>query len=419
MSFGKCFRYALLTVACALTFVSGAFAQGAPVKVGIGLSLTGGSASPGKMLLAAIEIWRDDVNAKGGLLGRQVEIIHYDDQSTPSNVPGIYTKLIAVDKVDLLLGPYATNFVAPAMPTIMQHNKMTLSLTAIGINRHFNYPKYFSMVPVGPDGVNAFSKGFFEIAAAQKPKPQTVAILAADAEFARSASDGARAELKKHGFKVVYDQSYPPPTTDFTPMVRAIQATNADIVYIAAYPPDNVGIIRAANEINLQPKMFGGAMIGMLITPIRVQLGPAANGLVISETFLPSPKLQFAGLDSLMSRYQAKAGELKTDPIGYAFVPMGYAAGQVLARAVTETKSLDHDKLAGYIRSNKFDTVVGAVAFGKDGEWSAPRQFTTQVQNVVPNNLDQFRDGAKTPILWPPEYKNGNIIYPYADARKK
>jgi len=120
-----------------------------------------------------------------------------------------------------------------------------------------------------------------------------------------------------------------------------------------------------------------------------------------------------------MKRYQAKAPELKTDPIGYAFVPMGYAAGQILAKAVTETKSLDHDKLAAYVRSNKFDTVVGTISFGKDGEWSQPRQFTTQLQNVAPNNLDQFRDGSKTPILWPPEYKNGDFIYPYADARKK
>ena len=231
--------------------VSGALAQSGPIKVGVGLALTGAGASPGKMLLAALELWRDDVNAKGGMLGRKVELIHYDDQSTPANVPGIYTKLITVDKVDLLLGPYATNFVAPAMPTIMQHNKMTISLTAIGINRHFNYDKYFSMVPVGPEGVNSFSIGFFELAAQQKPKPQTVAILAADAEFARSASDGAREEAKKRGFKIIYDQSYPPATTDFTPMVRAVQAANPDIFYVAAYPPDNVGIIRAANEIKL------------------------------------------------------------------------------------------------------------------------------------------------------------------------
>jgi len=414
---------ALRTFAAALLatlfIVSGALAQGGPVKVGIGLSLTGGSASPGKMLLAALELWRDDVNAKGGLLGRKVELIHYDDQSTPSNVPGIYTKLITVDKVDLLLGPYATNFVAPAMPTIMQNNKLTISLTAIGINRHFNYDKYFSMVPVGPDGVNAFSKGFFEVAAKQNPKPQTVAILAADAEFARAASDGARQELKRHGFKLIYDQSYPPPTTDFTPMVRAVQAANPDIFYVAAYPPDNVGIIRAANEVGLTPKMFGGAMIGMLITPIRVQLGPVANGLVISETFLPSPKLQFPGLDNLMQRYQAKAPELKTDPIGYAFVPIGYSAGQTLAQAVEAAKSLDHNKIAEQMRKLTFKTVIGDIAFGKDGEWSKPRQFTTQLQNVAPNNLDQFRDGSRTPILWPDDYKSGNVIYPYADARKK
>lgn len=419
----KTCRNALRALAAALLLsllaAGGALAQSGPIKVGVGLALTGAGAPAGKMILASLEIWRDDVNAKGGLLGRQVELIHYDDQSTPSSVPGIYTKLITVDKVDLLMGPYATNFVAPAMPTIIQNNKMTISFTAIGINRHFNYPKYFSMVPVGPEGVDSFSIGFFEVAAAQKPKPQTVAFLAADAEFARSAVDAAREQAKKRGFKVVYDQSYPPATTDFTPMVRAIQASNADIVYIGAYPPDNVGIVRAANEVGLNPKMFGGAMIGMLITPIKVQLGPITNGLVIVETFVPSSKLQFAGLDSVMKRYQAKAGELKTDPLGYAFVPIGYGAGQILAKAVTETKSLDHDKLAAYMKTATFDTVVGEVKFAADGEWTKARQLTTQFQNVQPNDLNQFRDGSKQPILWPPEFKSGEMIYPYADARKK
>jgi branched-chain amino acid transport system substrate-binding protein len=198
-----------------------------------------------------------------------------------------------------------------------------------------------------------------------------------------------------------------------------VQSANADIVYVAAYPPDSVGIVRAATEIGLTPKMFGGAMIGMLITPIKVQLGPVTNGLIIGESFVPSPKLSFAGLDDVLKRYQAKAPELKTDPLGYAFVPFGYAAGQVLAQAVADTKSLDHDKLAAYLKSHSFKTVVGEISFGKDGEWSKPRQLTTQFQNVAPNNLDQFRTGSKQPILWPPEYKTGNIIYPYADARKK
>lgn len=410
---------AIATAALALGLTGAAAQDKAPVKVGVSLALTGVVASNGKQMLAALELWRDDVNAKGGMLGRPVELVYYDDQSTPSTVPGIYTKLISVDRVDLLLGPYATNMVAPAMPIIMQHNKMTVSLLAIGINRHFNYPKYFSMVSVGPDGVNAFSKGFFEIAMTQKPRPMTVAIIAADAEFARSASDGAREEAKKRGFKIVYDQSYPPPTQDFTPMVRAIQATNADVVYVAAYPPDSVGIIRAANEIGLQPKLFGGAMIGMMVTPIKVQLGPIANGLVVAETFVPAPTFKFEGLDHLMSRYQAKAKGAGVDPLGYGFVPFGYGAGQVLEQAVSATKSLDHDKLAEYMRKATFKTVAGEFKFGPDGEWTQARQVFTQYRNVSPNNLDQFRSTENNPILWPPEFKTGDLIYPYADARKK
>jgi branched-chain amino acid transport system substrate-binding protein len=258
-----------------LGFLSGAVAQSAdPIRIGMSLALTGAGASPSKVINTALEIWRDDINAKSGLLGRPVELVIYDDQSSPANVPNIYTKLITVDKVDLLLGPYGTNFVAPAMPTIINNQKMTITFTAIGINDKYHYPKYFSMVSTGPEGIDSFSIGFFDMAAAQQPKPRTVAIIAADAEFAQSAADGARSQIKKHGFNLVYDQSYPPSTTDFAPVIRAVQAANPDIVYIGAYPPDNVGIIRAANEIGLRPKIMGGAMIGMLVTPIKVQLGP-------------------------------------------------------------------------------------------------------------------------------------------------
>jgi branched-chain amino acid transport system substrate-binding protein len=390
-----------------------------PIKVGMSLALTGTGAPAGKMLQAAIEIWRDDVNAKGGLLGRPVEIIVYDDQSNPAMVPNLYTKLISVDKADLLLGPYGTNFVAPAMPTIIQNKKMLISYTAIGINDNYHYDKYFSMVPVGSDGVNAFSKGFFEIAAKQNPKPQTVAIIAADAEFAQAAAKGAREELKKHGMKLVYDKSYPPSTTDFTPVMRAVQAANADIVYAGAYPADSVGLVRAANEIGLIPKLFGGALIGQLVTPIKANLGPIQNGIVITESFVPSPKLNFPGLDDLMKRYQAKAAELKTDPIGFAFVPFGYTNGQILDQAVTATKSLDHDVLAKYLHSHTFKTVVGDIEFGKDGEWDKPRMVVTQFQNIEPNNVEQFKSGAKQPILWPDDYKTGEMIYPYENARKK
>jgi branched-chain amino acid transport system substrate-binding protein len=411
--------FAVASLVALFSFTGAAAQSGNPIRIGIGLALTGAGAAPSKVIQTALEIWRDDVNAKGGLLGRPVQLVILDDQSTPANVPNIYTKLITVDKVDLLLGPYGTNFVAPAMPTIIQHNKLTISFTAIGINREFKYPKYFSMVSVGPDGINAFSKGFFEIAAAQNPKPQTVAILAADAEFARASADGAREELKKRGFRIVYDQSYPPATSDFAPVMRAVQASNADIVFIGAYPPDNVGIIRAANEIGLNPKMFGGAMIGMLVTPIKVNLGPIANGLIVGENFAAAMASKYPAAADFLKRYSVKAAAANIDPLGFAWGPFAYGAGQVLAQAVTETKSLDHNVLADYLHKASFKTVAGDFGFAADGEWRTARQVWTQVQNAQPNNLDQWREGKVQPILWPSEYKTGNIIYPYGEARKK
>jgi branched-chain amino acid transport system substrate-binding protein len=390
-----------------------------PIKVGFSMALTGAVAPNGKQNLLALEIWRDDVNAKGGLLGRPVELVYYDDQSNPNNVPGIYTKLLSVDKVDLLIGPYATNMIAPAMPVIMQANKVTISMLGVDVNRRFNYPRYFSMVPGGDEGTLAFSRGWFEIAAAQTPKPKTVALIGADAEFGKTACDGARDNAKAGGFDIIYDKSYPPGTTDMVPVVRAIQAANADLVFGCAYPPDTVGIVRAANEIGLNAKMFGGALIGLLATPIKMQLGPLVNGLVIMESFVPAPTLNFPGLKAMLEKYQAKAPALGIDPLGYGFTPFAFAAGQVLAQAVEGTKSLDAGKLADYIHANKFSTVAGEISFGKDGEWTKSRQFFTQFQGVTGNDLAQFRDSTHQVILWPAEYKTGNVIYPYQDAKKK
>jgi branched-chain amino acid transport system substrate-binding protein len=201
-------------------------------------------------------------------------------------------------------------------------------------------------------------------------------------------------------------------------VMRAVQAVNPDVVFIAAYPPDTVGIVRAAKEIGLSPKMFGGTMIGLMITPIKMQLGPLIDGLVILESFVPAATFNFPGVADVLKRYREKAAGEKIDPLGFGFVPFGYAAGQVLAQAVEGTKSLDHSKLADYMHSHTFHTVVGDIDYDKAGEWAKSRNVITQFQNVAAGNLDQFTDGRVEPILWPPEYKTGNIVYPYADAKK-
>ena len=409
---------AALLVVVALMFPNATRAAD-PIRVGLSVALTGGVAPIGKQVLAALQIWRDDVNAKGGLLGRPVELVFYDDQSNPANVPQLYTKLIDVDKVDLLIGPYATNMVAPAIPVLMQFKKTTIGILANAANSKIHYDQYFSMLPTGPEPQKAFAYGFFELAAGANPRPKTVAIVAADAEFAQNAADGARQSIKEiGGFETVMDQKYPPATTDYTPIMRAVQALNPDILFVAAYPPDSVGIVRAANEIGLTPKMFGGAFIGLLVTPIKMQLGPLMNGIINNEVFLPAPSLVFSGTRELMTKYQAVAQQQGIDPIGPSFPPLAYSAGQVLAQAVEGTKSLDQIKLAAYMHSHTFSTVVGDIAFGKDGEWVKSRVFFTQFQHVSGNSIDQFKDMTHEVVVWPKEYKSGDMIYPYADAKK-
>jgi branched-chain amino acid transport system substrate-binding protein len=412
----------VLLSACvfACTLAWGPAVQAAdPIRVGTSLALTGGVAPIGRQILAALQIWRDDVNAKGGLLGRPVDLVFYDDQSNPANVPGLYTKLMEVDKVDLLIGPYATNMVAPAIPVLMAAKKTTIGILANAANSKFHYDQYFSMLPTGPEPQKAFARGFFELAAGANPRPRTVAIVAADAEFAQNAADGARQSIKEiGGFDVVMDKSYPPATTDYTPIMRAVAAANPDIVYVAAYPPDSVGIVRAANEIGLTPKMFGGTFIGLLVTPIKMQLGPLVNGIINNEVFLPGPKFTFPGTLEVLAKYQAIARKEKLDPVGWAFPPLGYAAGQVLAQAVEETKSLDHVKLAAYMREHTFHTVVGDIKFGKDGEWAKSRVVFTQFQHVNGHSLDLFKDTTHEVIVWPQEYKSGDMIYPYSEAKK-
>src|SRR5260370_40284373 len=141
--------------------------------------------------------------------------------------------------------------------------------------------------PGGPDPAGSFSQGFFEVAAAQNPKPKTIAIVAADAEFAHAAADGARAAAKAGGYQIVYDKTYPPNTTDYTPIIRAIDATNPDMVFSASYPPDAVGMVRAANEIGLKTKLFGGGLVGLQFTSIKQQLGPQLNGTVNYDFWQP------------------------------------------------------------------------------------------------------------------------------------
>ena len=389
-----------------------------PIKIGFGMALTGGLAANGKSALVAMKIWESDVNAAGGLLGRPVQLVYYDDQSNPATVPGLYAKLLDVDKVDLVVGGYATNMLAPAMPVIMQHDMTFIGLMGLAVNSEFHYPKYFAMIPMGPQPKREFTKGYFDLAMAQNPRPKTVAIVAADAEFARNAAEGARENAKAAGLQIVYDKTYPPSTVDYTPIVRAIQATNPDVVFVGSYPPDTAGMVRAINEVGFQPKLCCGGMVGLQSTALKTQLGPLLNGIVDYDFWIPAPTMQFPGVLDLLKKYQAKAAEEGVDALGYYMPPYAYAYLQVLGEAVTATKSLDQEKLGAYLREHTFKTVIGDIKFGENGEWAEPRLLQTQFQHIKGNGVDQFRNPATQVVLAPAAYVSGNMIYPYSAAKE-
>jgi branched-chain amino acid transport system substrate-binding protein len=400
-----------LAVLIALASLDDTFAAD-PITVGFSMALTGAYAGNGKAALLATQMWASDQNAKGGLLGRPVELISYDDQSNPSLVPGIYTKLIDVDKVDLVISGYGTGIIGPAMPVVIGHNKVFMSLAGLRVNDQFHYDKYFQIQPLGPDAHLSFAQGFFEIAMTIDPKPKTVAIAVADSDFSQTAAIGAREWAKKYGLDVSYDRSFPPNTVDFAPIIRAIQAANPDIVYISCFPPNTVGIVRGVREAGFRPRLIGGGMVGPQYAAVKQQLGPLLNGFVSFEDFVPEPTTNFPGIREFLGRYKPKAIAAGVDALGYYLPPYSYAGMQIIAAAVEATNGLEQNKMAEYIHKATHRTIVGDVRFGADGEWEKARMLQVQYQGISGNDLEQFERPGTQVILFPSAYKSGKLQHP-------
>jgi branched-chain amino acid transport system substrate-binding protein len=390
-----------------------------PLRVGFSMALTGPLAANGKAALLSMEIWREETNKNGGLIGRQVEFVYYDDQSNPSLIPGLYTKLLDSDKVEVVVSPYGTNLISPAMPLIMQRNLVFLTLFGVDVNAKFNYPGYFQMMPNGKNPTVGISGGFFDAAMTAKEKPKTVAFIGGDAEFQAVTIEGAREVAKKYNLKVVYDKSYPPNTTDFTPVLRAIQATNPDIIYVASYPGETPGLVRAANEIGLKASVFGGTMIGCGFASHKKQLGPLLNGLLCYELYVPEKTVKFEGIEAFLKTYQSRAEKEGVDPLGFYLPPYAYAQMQILGQSIEKVGSIDNKKLIDYIHNTKFTTVVGDVKFATNGEWEVGRPLYVQYRGIKGNDLEQFRKPGPAAIISPAELKSGDLITPYQEAKKR
>jgi branched-chain amino acid transport system substrate-binding protein len=412
-------RRTLLGGAIAVTMLgltSAAVAQQAPIKIGMSMAQTGGLAAGGKASLLGIEIWRDDVNARGGLLGRKVELVVYDDKSSASETPAIYAKLLDVDKVDFLFAPYATVPTAPIMPLVKQRGLLLMGNFSFQVNSKVGHDMWFNNAPWGP--ADSWATAFLDLA--EKAGGKTIALLAADQEFAQNLALTARDVAKKRNMPIVFDQAYPPNTVEFSGIIRALKSAKPDIVYVASYPPDSAGILRAVNEIGMgdNVRIFGGAMVGLQFASVMDNMGSLLNGVVNYNSWLPEPSMYFDGTKTFFETYAKRAVEAKVDPLGYYLAPFGYASGQLLEQAVKATGSLDQKAIAKYLHDNEVKTIVGPIAFSADGERKETAVLQAQFRGIADKNVEQFRSPGKQVILFPDKLKSGDLIAPFEAARK-
>jgi len=406
---------AAVTIA-GLALISNADAQQPPIKIGMSMAQTGGLAGGGKASLLGTEIWRDDINARGGLLGRKVELVVYDDKSSAAETPAIYSKLLDVDKVDLLFSPYATVPTAPIMPLVKQRGMVLIGNFSFQINSKVGHDMWFNVAPWGP--ADSWASAFLDIG--QKAGGKTVALLTADQEFAQNLATTARQVATKRNMPIVFDQAYPPNTVEFSGIIRALKAAKPDVVYVASYPPDSAGILRAINEIGIgdNVKLFGGGMVGLQFGPVMENLGSLVNGVVNFNTWLPEPSMYYDGTKAFFETYSKRAVEAKVDPLGYYLAPFGYAEGQLIEAAVKAVGSLDQKAIAKYLHENEVKTIVGPISFAADGERKVTATLQAQFQGIVDKNMDQFKKPGKQVILFPPNLKSGELVTPFEAARK-
>ncbi len=300
------------------------------------------------------------------------------------------------------------------MPLIMERGRFLVGLMGLGVNIVLNYSNYFAMIPTGPDPNAALTEGFFALAGQQNLRPRTVALLSADAEFARNPVLGAKANAATHGFDVVFEQSYALTTEDFEPMLDAVARSGCDLLWLCSYLNDSIGLVRAIRAHPFRPKMVGGAMIGPQNTTVKTTLGPLLNGFVNYEYWAPAPSLMFAGAVALLETYRTRAAATDVDALGHYMAPLAYAQMQVVAQAVEATGGFDDERLSAYAREATFQTVMGPVRFGAKGEWREPRVLQVQFQDIEGSGVAEFTDGSRQVVLSPPGFAAGRLRYPFA-----
>jgi len=364
------------------------------VVVGTSVALTGKYARTGQEQLNGFQMWVDEVNQRGGLLGRKVKLIHYDDESKPDTGAKLYEKLITGDRVDLLIGPYSSGVTLAASTVVEKHN--------------------FPMVSSGAASTKIWSRGYKNVFGLYTPATtymdqilqlakykglKKVALIYADTAFPRDVAAGVKATSKRLGLKLVFEEEYGKATTDFAAMIIKIKAAKPDVVIGGSYLPDSTAFMRQAQENRLYAKIFAFA-VGPGLPDFGPNLGATAEGVMGNSQWEPTLKL--SGVKEFSGAYEKRYGHAP----GY-HAGGGYGAGQVLEAAIKKAGSFDRDKLRKALQKLDTTTVFGRYKVNADG-----------MQIGKPGYTVQWIGGERHVIL-PSTVAAKKTVYPFKDWDKR
>lgn len=370
----------------------------APIVVGGTLGLTGMFSDPAADYKAVYDSWLAQVNKKGGLLGRQVKMVIYNDEASPTVAQQLYNRLLDQDHADLVLAPFSTFIGGAIVPIVLSHKKLLFNGGFVGINIFKNAKGSIlgSYTYQEPD----YTRGLFELIKTlpADKRPKRAAIFTAQNPFPIVVRDGVGGTggainfAKEAGIEVVVNEQYPPTTTDFTGLVQKAKAANADLVLALALPNDAFQIGRTIQQQNYKPAIFCTCGSQATTLPAWSKLGTAADNVI--GTTISWPNQNFPGLSDLSAMFKARGHD--TLP---AYAIVGYAILQVLEQSVEGAKTLDQEKLKAYIYSHEFATVAGNIKYQDDG---------TPVFSQI---LLQYING-KNEVIWPKQFQTSAPVIP-------
>jgi ABC-type branched-subunit amino acid transport system substrate-binding protein len=363
--------------------------SGPPVRVGSTLALTGPLAATALVHKITGEIYVEEINKRNGLLGRPVEWVLLDDQSKPDLARTLYEKLVTVDKVDLLIGPYATGSILSAMAVAQRYDKLLVHHT-FGIPHLAKYERQFPTWAMGPEPGRTLPGLLYDALAASPKPPQTVAIVTDKFPSVHFMSTGAREVAQKRGLKEALYLEFEFGTRDFGPIAARIKDANADLLWIGAIGLDGNQILDALKKIDYAPKYH----FHLYPAPGPLAKAPEGKGALSTTIFEEHPPFtSYPGAAEFVKLYHDRAAKAG---LPYTAVDVqaaaSYVAWQLLETAVTATKSLDDKVLAQWLKANRVDTLIGRVRF--DG----PSNYGDDLSKIK-----QVQDG-KWVVVWPKEF---------------